>query len=89
MKTHLKEKLRDLAFVNAFISIVDDRCAVIENVQNIVECNEIYVNIEASGFSIKVWGSGLTLSNYEYSIVEVNGNITGIELEKQRRISGK
>ena len=89
MKTRVKERLRDLAFVNAFISIVDDRRAIIENVQSIIECNEITANIEASGFCIRVWGNGLTLSTYENNTVEVSGCISCIELEKQSRISGK
>lgn len=89
MNNRIKGRLRDLAFINAFISIVDDKCVAIENVSNIIECNEITVCIEASGYCIRIWGSGLTLSSYENNIIEVNGCISSIELEKQRSIAGK
>ena len=89
MNKKKKKKLRDMAFINAYISIVDDKSVVIENVSNINECNDILASIEASGYLIKVWGSSLTLSSYENNIIEVNGSISAIELEKLSRIKGK
>ena len=89
MEKAAKEKLRDLAFINAFISIVDNKRVIIENIDRIVECNDITAEINASGFCIRVWGSELSLSNYDNSTIEINGIITSIELEKQSRLKGK
>ena len=89
MKENVRQSLRDLAFVNAFISIVDDKCAVIENVSNIAECNDINAVIEASGYRVSIWGNGLSISSYENRIVEVKGCISSIELERIKHIAGK
>lgn len=89
MKTNAVKKLRDMAFINAFISIVDNKLAVIENVTCINECNEVFSSIDASGFTVKIWGSELCLSSFENNVIEISGNISSIELEKKSGLSGK
>ena len=89
MKKAVGQRLRDLAFINAFISVVDDKKVIIENVSNIIECNEITANIEASGFNVRIWGSGLSLSTYDNRLIEISGVITSIELEKHLNFKEK
>ena len=58
-------RLKELAFVSSFVSIVDDRSVIVENVR-------------------KIWGSDLSLSNYDTAVIEVTGRINSIELAKER-----
>lgn len=77
-------RLKELAFVSSFVSIVDDRSVIVENVRKIIECNEVCAAICANGFIIRIWGSDLSLSNYDTAVIEVTGRINSIELTKER-----
>ena len=55
---------KELTALSSYISITDDRAAVIENCKQIVECSEIMAKVLTGSFEIEIWGSGLTMSNF-------------------------
>ena len=67
---------KELTALSSYISITDDRAAVIENCKQIVECSEIMTG----SFEIEIWGSGLTMSNFCSDSVEIRGKIESVKL---------
>ncbi len=49
---------KELTALSSYISITDDRAAVIENCKQIVECSEIMAKVLTGSFEIEIWGSG-------------------------------
>ena len=80
-----RDKLNNNMFKYAYMSIVDDKQMIIENVKSIIECNETKAVIYSSGLSISVWGSELALSSFDRNTIEISGNITSVELERLSR----
>lgn len=80
-----RDKLNNNMFKYAYMSIVDDKQMIIENVKSIIECNETKAVIYSSGLSISVWGSELALSSFDWNTIEISGNITSVELERLSR----
>ena len=66
---------KELTALSSYISITDDRAAVIENCKQIVECSEIMAKVLTGSFEIEIWGSGLTMSNFCSDSVEIRGKI--------------
>ena len=64
---------KELTALSSYISITDDRAAVIENCKQIVECSEIMAKV-------LTWGSGLTMSNFCSDSVEIRGKIESVKL---------
>ena len=62
---------KELTALSSYISITDDRAAVIENCKQIVECSEIMAKVLTGSFEIEIWGSGLTMSNFCSDSVEI------------------
>ncbi|MBR1749618.1 MAG: YabP/YqfC family sporulation protein [Ruminococcus sp.] len=78
-------RLKDLALISAGISVVDNKTVIIENVRKISECNDIVSVIESGRLIISIWGNDLKITSFDTGVVEVNGIITSIELEKVGR----
>ena len=71
---------KELTALSSYISITDDRAAVIENCKQIVECSEIMAKVLTGSFEIEIWGSGLTMSNFCSDSVEIRGKIESVKL---------
>ena len=69
---------KELTALSSYISITDDRAAVIENCKQIIECSEIMAKVLTGSFEI--WGSGLTMSNFCSDSVEIRGKIESVKL---------
>ena len=65
---------KELTALSSYISITDDRAAVIEN------CSEIMAKVLTGSFEIEIWGSGLTMSNFCSDSVEIRGKIESVKL---------
>ena len=68
---------KELTALSSYISITDDRAAVIENCKQIVE---IMAKVLTGSFEIEIWGSGLTMSNFCSDSVEIRGKIESVKL---------
>ena len=75
---------KELTALSSYISITDDRAAVIENCKQIVECSEIMAKVLTGSFEIEVWGSGLTMSNFCSDSVEIRGKIESVKLVSKK-----
>lgn len=71
---------KELTALSSYISITDDRAAVIEKCKQIVECSEIMAKVLTGSFEIEIWGSGLTMSNFCSDSVEIRGKIESVKL---------
>ena len=89
MNKHKHTQLKELALVSANISVVDNKTVIIENAKKIVECNDILSVIESNGYNISIWGSDLKISCFDTGVVEINGIISSLEIEKTKSISGR
>ena len=78
---------KELTALSSYISITDDRAAVIENCKQIVECSEIMAKVLTGSFEIEIWGSGLTMSNFCSDSVEIRGKIESVKLVQ--KVSGR
>ncbi|MCM1522864.1 MAG: YabP/YqfC family sporulation protein [Ruminococcus sp.] len=53
----------------------------VENCKRIMEYNDIYLKVKtASGLVAEIWGSGLSISDYNTAGIAVRGKITSVEL---------
>ena len=75
---------RELTSLSSYISITDDKTAVIENCRQIIECSEIMAKVLTSSFEIEIWGSGLTMSNFCTDAVEIKGKIESVKLVSRK-----
>lgn len=78
---------KELTALSSYISITDDRAAVIENCKQIIECSEIMAKVLTGSFEIEIWGSGLTMSNFCSDSVEIRGKISRSSLCQE--VSGR
>lgn len=73
----IKSKL----YLNTNINITDNTRAEIENCRRIIEYNDIYVRLATSTVTVKIWGSGLRISDYNRAGVIVEGKISSVEFD--------
>lgn len=81
----IKDKLIEAVGCSSFITVSSDKNVVIEGCKQILDCTDILVRVRTVQFTIEIWGTGLTLSSYSNSCVEVEGRISSISLEKHRK----
>ena len=67
----------------SYMTVTSDKSVLVEGCTQISECNEILVRVRTREFFIEVWGSGLKLTNYSNSSVEIKGTVTSIGLERR------
>lgn len=83
IKDNLKERTYDAFYYNSDIEIIGNKRAIIENCKHIIECNDIMVKIHTVFFVITVWGSNLSISDYNKENVIINGKIFSVEIEQK------
>lgn len=77
MDNSIKSKL----YLNTNISITDNTRVEIENCRRIIEYNDIYIRLSTSTVTLKIWGSGLSISDYNRAGVIIDGRISSLEFE--------
>lgn len=83
IKDNLKKRTYNAFYYNSNIEIVGNERAIIENCKHIIECNDIMVKILTAFFIITVWGSNLSISDYNKENVIINGKISSVEIEQK------
>ena len=73
-------KTRELLYLQSYIKINDNSSALVENCRQILECTDVCVRLLTGSFEIELWGSGLQLSSFAESCVEVRGIIEQVKL---------
>lgn len=68
-------------YLNTNINITDNTRVEIENCRRIIEYNDIYVMLSTSTVTVKIWGSGLKISDYNMDGVIIDGRISSLEFE--------
>lgn len=81
----VKQSARKAMFLNTFIQITDNKKAVIENCKHIVECSDIFVRVATADYEVDIWGTNLTISDYNAEFVVVNGKISSLEINPKGR----
>ncbi len=59
--------------------IYTNRKMVVSICRRIIEYNEIYLKIDAGTLYIEIWGSNLTVNDYNSEGIEVSGRIDSVE----------
>lgn len=81
--TALKDFAQHTLYLEAHILMTDNRYIQIENCKKVLEYNDVYIKLMTSAkLIIQVWGSELTLDEYNREEVVIRGNITSIEFMK-------
>lgn len=83
IKDNLKKRTYDALYYNSDIEIIGNERAIIENCKHIIECNDIMVKILSAFYIITVWGSNLSVSDYNKENVIINGKIFSVEIEQK------
>lgn len=78
-------KVKDLLYLNSYISICGNEYAVIDNCKQILECTEVLTRVVTSNFEIEIWGDKLKLSSFDLGSVEVRGTIEQVKLVRHSR----
>ncbi|MBQ4095893.1 MAG: YabP/YqfC family sporulation protein [Oscillospiraceae bacterium] len=82
--TMIKKLFKDAAFYSSYISITDNEKVILENCRSINECSDIMVNISTTENDIEIWGTGLTVTSYTNTSIEINGKINTVSISKRR-----
>ncbi len=80
IKDSLKNKTYDKLYYGSDIEIIGNKQAIIENCRHIVECNDIMVKVFTYNYIVTVWGSNLSISDYNKENVIINGHISSVEI---------
>ncbi len=78
----LKNRARKYAYYESYVTVSGDNEVLIENVLDVIECNEIMLRVKAGVNEVVVWGEDLKVSSYADRSVTVTGIITSIEISK-------
>ncbi|MCD7823811.1 MAG: YabP/YqfC family sporulation protein [Oscillospiraceae bacterium] len=78
----LKNRARKYAYYESYVTVSGDDEALIENVTDVLECNEIMLRAKAGVNEITVWGENLKVSAYTDRSVSLTGKITSVEISK-------
>ncbi len=82
--TMIKKLFKNAAFYSSYISITDNEKVILENCRSINECSDIMVNISTTENDIEIWGTGLTVTSYTNTSIEINGKINTVSISKRR-----
>lgn len=82
--TMIKKLFKNAAFNSSYISITDNEKVILENCRSINECSDIMVNISTTENDIEIWGTGLTVTSYTNTSIEINGRINTVSISKRR-----
>ncbi len=78
----LKDRARKYAYYESYVTVSGDEEALIENVTDVLECNEIMLRVRAGENEVVVWGEKLKVSAYTDRSVTLRGKITSVEISK-------
>ncbi|MCD7889557.1 MAG: YabP/YqfC family sporulation protein [Oscillospiraceae bacterium] len=78
----LKNRARKYAYYESYVTVSGDDEVLIENVTDVLECNEIMVRVKAGANEVVVWGEDLKISAYNDRSVTLTGKITSVDISK-------
>lgn len=64
----------------SYVTLSGDNEALIENVSDVYECNEIMTRVKAGKREIIIWGEGLKVKNFINRSCYVSGKIISVEI---------
>ncbi|MDR0903589.1 MAG: YabP/YqfC family sporulation protein [Ruminococcus sp.] len=81
-KGPLKKFITRKFYLNTHMTITDNTHLEIENVQNIVEYNDVYIKLKTSNLTVMIWGENLSVNDYGADGIVINGEFSSIEFER-------
>lgn len=78
----LKNRARKYAYYESYVTVSGDNEVLIENVNDVLECNEIMLRVRAGANEIVIWGENLKVHAYTERSVTLTGKITSVEISK-------
>ncbi len=91
MKERLKSRygrlvskfVRDKVYLNTYMAMTDNTRIEIENCRRILEYNDVCVRIRTATLTVSIWGSGLSISDYNTDGIVINGSFSSVEFEQE------
>lgn len=85
MLGNMEEELRRRLYLATHMLLQDNTSLEIESVSRIREYNDICVRLTTSTLRIDIWGSNLSISDYNNCGVAIKGLISSIEFERLKK----
>lgn len=82
IRDSLSELRKRNAYLDTSIYISGNHLLEIDHCRKIIEYNDVYVKVKTPTVVVSVWGSGLTISDYNTDGIVVNGKISSVEFEE-------
>ncbi|MCD8005630.1 MAG: YabP/YqfC family sporulation protein [Oscillospiraceae bacterium] len=76
----IEDKARKYAYYESYVTISGDDEALIENVTDVLECNEIMLRVRAGGNEVVIWGENLKVSAFTDRSIRLTGKISSAEI---------
>lgn len=73
--------VRDKTYLNTYMALTDNTHMEIENCKKILEYNDVLIKIRTATLTVSIWGSGLSISDYNTDGIVVNGCFSSVEFE--------
>lgn len=80
IKSILRKTGRGLEAFESYVTLSGSNEALIENVSDVYECNEIMARVKAGKQEIIIWGEDLKVKNFMNRSCYVCGKITSVEI---------
>lgn len=80
----LKDKCRELLYLNPTLHLQSNKELFIENCKRIEEYNEVCIRLKSNDLLIQIWGSNLKAFDFRTNGIIIRGNIERIELLEKR-----
>lgn len=77
----MNEKLRRFANMDTQIQITGNHEVLVECCKKILEYNDIMVKVRTWDMVVQIWGSGLSVNDFNSKGIYVCGNIQSVELD--------
>ncbi|MGN0632763.1 MAG: YabP/YqfC family sporulation protein [Oscillospiraceae bacterium] len=72
----------------SLICISGDKEVLIESCKSVIECNDIKCTLIAAGYTVDVWGTGLSVTSFANGNASVAGKIQSVSVERRSRLAG-
>ncbi|MDR0946339.1 MAG: YabP/YqfC family sporulation protein [Ruminococcus sp.] len=81
-KGKISDFIKHTFYLNTHMNLTDNNHLEIENCKQILEYNNIRVKLQTSNMIVSVWGSNLSVEDYNMDGIVINGEFSSLEFEK-------
>ena len=79
-----KRTFRSWVYLDTYVHIMGNHELRVDNCIKILEYNEVLIRLQTRDMLVVIWGTDLTVSDYNDSSVIVHGTIESVQLQEKR-----